>query len=243
MTITISIDGDNKEAVSALLYEYYKKQGYKVRLCRSPNCKQVHELKRFFNLCEHEQALLNAFDASLQYYKHDDSKYDLVIWQGSIISDYLLLDVPDLFVKQVNRFTPKMDCYFYINSNENSIVHDDLPYIKNLTIINGLIDINLQYKTIINQLNESYPHCKWCDHIYKKDRHHYNYCSKTCSRLSREKQNREYVRTYYKKHGRKTSSSGYNDRLGSRALLTQHPQNDFQKEHQAIKNEKKRLRI
>lgn len=242
--IQVSIDGANQEAISALLYEHYKKQGYHVKLIHHPNCKEVHEIKRFFNLCNHEIALLHAFDSSLNSYTMGD--YDIVIWNGSIISDYLELANDtriELFIKQINKFSPKMDTYFYINSPEEIIPTHIFKNIKNWVTINGALDINLQYKAIIDQLNKDYPHCKWCNHIYKKDRHHYNYCSKTCSGLSREKQNREHVRNHYRKHGRKTSSSGYNDRLGSRALLTQHPQNDFEKEHQAIKNEKKRLRI
>ena len=247
MTITISIDGEDNEAIAALIYEYYRKQGYKVRLCRRPDHKPVHEIKRFYNLCNHEIALLHAFDQSLTSYKMWDwDDYDIVVWQGSIITDYIDLvdkDTPRLFVKQINRFTPKMDYYYYIKPAKISLKNNLLDEFKNLIILNSEDDINTLYKTIINHLNKTYPHCKWCNNIYKKDYHHRNYCSKTCSQLSREKQKRDFSYQFYKKYGRNTSSSKYNTNLGSNALLKQHPQENFEKEHETIINEKKRLRI
>ena len=247
MTITISIDGEDNEAIAALIYEYYRKQGYKVRLCRRPDHKPIHEIKRFYNLCNHEIALLHALDQSLTSYKMWDwEDYDIVVWQGSIITDYIDLvdkNTPRLFVKQINRFTPKMDYYYYIEPAKIGLKNNLLDEFKNLIVLNGEDDINTLYKTVINHLNESYPHCKWCNHIYKKDYSHRKYCSKTCSELSREKQNRDNSYKYYRKYGRKTSNAKYNSQIGSYASLTQHPQENFEKEHETILNEKLRLRI
>lgn len=246
MTITISIDGQDNEAIAALIYEYYRKQGYKVRLCRRPDHKPIHEIKRFYNLCNHEIALLHALDQSLTSYKlFDWNDYDIIVWQGSILGDYVNLvdkDTPRLFVKQINRFTPKMDYYYYIKPAKISLKNNLLDEFKNLIILNSEDDINTLYKTIINHLNKTYPHCKWCNNIFKP-KPNQKYCSKTCSKLSREKQNRDKVARFYKKYGRNTTNAKYNTNLGSNALLKQHPQENFEKEHETIINEKRRLKL
>lgn len=246
MTITISIDGTQNEAISALIYEYYKNEGYKVILCQRPNHRPIHEIKRYYNLCNHEIALLHALDQSLTTYKTEDwSEYDIVIWQGSIISDYVELvdeNTPRLFVKQINRFTPKMDYHYYIYDDKHLLKSNIFDEFKNLLALNKEEGINILYKTIINHLNNNYPHCKWCNHIYKKRRNQ-KYCSKQCSILSRQKQKRDFSRGFYRKYGRTSTAAQYNSSLGSNASLTQHRLENFEDEHKAILNEKKRLGI
>lgn len=246
MTITISIDGEDNEAIAALIYEYYRKQGYKVRLCRRPDHKPIHEIKRFYNLCNHEIALLHALDQSLTTYKMMGwSEYDIVVWQGSIIGDYVELvdkNTPRLFVKQINRFTPKMDYYYYIKPATISLTNNLLDEFKNLIVLNGEDDINTLYKTIINHLNKTYPHCKWCNNIYKKNNANQKYCSKTCSKLSREKQNRDNRNKFYKKYKNVLSPHEKNT-LGSNALLKEHAHDNFNIEHNVIKREKHRLQL
>lgn len=245
MTITISIDGQDNEAIAALIYEHYKKQGYTVRLCHRPDHKPIHEIKRFYNLCNHEIALLHAFDQSLTSYKlFDWDDYDIVVWQGSIISDYVELvdeNTPHLFVKRINRFTPKMDYYYYIEDDKHLLKSNILDEFENILILNKEDGINTLYKTIINHLNETYPHCKWCNNIFKPKTNQ-KYCSKTCSQKSRTEKINKNVHKFYKTYGRRTNRT-YNGDLGSNALLKQHPQENFEKEHETILNEKRRLKL
>lgn len=243
MVLHIAVDGLRVEALTALLYEHYKSKKYNVRLCRRPDHKPIHEILRHYNLLNHEKALLYALDESLTYYMEDWSEYDLVFWQGSILEDYLSLNgVSSYWLSQINKFVPKKDLYCYIKEDKSKVLDEPFNILKETLILNDTGNIETNLKELINQINEMFPKCQWCNHIYKKNKNHIKYCSKTCSHLANQKQVRDRVNRYNKLH-RNSNASNYNSNLGSNALLKQHSNNDFHKEHKSIKNEKRRLGI
>lgn len=240
MVLTFSIDGEYSNELTTLLYEYFKSKNYKVRLCRRPDHKPIHTIHRHYNLLNHEKALLNAFDHSLTYYMEDWSKYDIVIWKNSKLHDYITLNDENTslhWLSQINKYIPEMDTYYLINTDLNINIKKQL----NIVEIKEN-DINKIYEQLLDHLHTFNTKCQWCNHIFKKDKYHLKYCSKTCSNLADRKQTLDRVNRYNRRY-RDVKSPHEKNGLGSNALLKQHANPDFDKEHQLIINEKRRQGI
>ena len=245
MVLHIGVDGAETETYSELLYAHFKSKKYKVRLCRRPDHRPVHEIKKYYNLLNHELALLHSFDECLTYYMQDWSEFDVVIWDKTILTDYLNLTSPAVsiyWINQINKFLPKKDYYIYIKQSKKYVSLEALDNIKPLLILNEETDLQDNFNNVINELNKEFPQCQWCNHIYKKDKHHIRYCSKTCSQLANQKQTRDRVNKYNRKY-RNVKSPHEKNALGSNALLKEHPASDFKTEHKRILNEKYRLKL
>lgn len=243
MTLHISIDGVKAEATAALLYEHYKSKNYRVKLINRCGVNELNSIMKDYKLLNHETALVNALNESITYNHGNYADYDIVFWNESILKDYTeLKDVTGYWLKQINNKTPKKDLYCYIKPDENNNRNKTLNYINNTLILNDTGNLTTNYKQLINKINECVPHCHWCNRIYKKTRNE-KYCSETCRKLSREKQNRDNLNRFHKKHGRQASASDYNTNLGSNALLKSKPNKNFKKEELIIKKEKRRLGV
>ena len=242
MTLHISIDGVKAEATAALLYEHYKSKSYRVKLINRCNIKELNSIMKDYKLLNHETALVNALNESITYNHENYDDYDIVFWNESILKDYTeLKDVTGYWLKQINNKTPKKDLYCYITTDENNNQNKPLNYINNTLILNDTGNITTNYKQLLNKINKYFPHCSWCNHIYKKT-YNKKYCSKTCQELAEQKQTRDRVNKFRKLH-KNNNISDYHSNLGSEALLKQHRNNDFTKEHRSIINEKKRLGV
>ena len=243
MVLHISISGKESDHITKKLYEYYKNKNYKTRMVQRLDHKPIHNIIRHYNLLPHEQALIHSLDESLTYHMENWKQYEIVLWSGSILDDYLKLynhqGVTDYWLKQINKFNQKKDLYIYITNDNDTIKNNPANNLQNTLIIKQQDNTDNLFNELIKQINEYFTHCKWCNHIYKK--HDNNlYCSKTCRELAYQKQVRDAVNRFRKKN-RNNNASDYHSNLGSEALLKQHPNEDFTKEHRIILNEKRRL--
>lgn len=242
MTLHIAVDGVDAKEITYALYTYYKSKKYNAGLCKRTGDWFLNYIKRNYDLNNYQTALINALDESITYSLADFTGYDIIFWENSIIADYLTLideDVTRYWINQINNKTPKKDLYCYIKPNNETEKDKSVNYNGNMIILNDTGSMKTNLKELIKQINEYFPQCCWCNHIYKKDKHHIKYCSKTCSQLANQKQVRDRVNKYNKKYKNETPSS-YHANLGSDALLKQHPNTDFEKEHKCIINEKRR---
>lgn len=254
------IDGVGKTTITRKLEEFFQKKKYKVRLCRQPDHKPVHEILRHYNLLNHELALLMAFDRSLTYYMEDWSQYDIVIWDRSILSSYAYNTdeaVTDNYIQSINRFFPEMDLYIVIKHNkildkfdytdrEDVIENYDrliqtYPNTIGIEYIEG--DIEAVFKNTIQAIFDQLPRCQWCGRLYTVNKHNKKYCSDECRKYSRQEQNRNNRNRFYHKY-KDVLAEHEKGSLGSKgSLLHEHPVNDFKREHELIQKEKYRQGI
>ena len=98
-----------------------------------------------------------------------------------------------------------------------------------------------QIKKIINEIEKH--KCPYCGKIFKKDKKHKKYCSKKCQIEAQKDKNTEKTRKHRKKY-KNTLDEKTKKGLGTKgAYLKQHPNSDYEKEHQSIKNEYRRLKL
>lgn len=245
MTLHIAVDGADNGRVVMKLYEHYTSKGYKVTVFNKKECEEIIWDFDTYTLTNHETALLRTLDECLINTNNNLEEYDIVLWINSIITDYLTLTddkVTPYWLKQINKFTVKKDLYCYIKPTKKDIQLNPLHNIKNMIIINDSGDIESNLNNLIVKINEYFPHCHWCNHIYKTSYKQKKYCSETCRKLSLQKQTRDKVNRYNRRY-KKSNCSNYHSNLGSEALLKQHANKDFTKEHKNIMNEKKRLGV
>ena len=244
MTLHIAVDGVNAEEITIGLYDYYQSKNYKTGLCKKDGDWILNYIKKGYTLTNYQTALINAINETITSTKPYLSDYDIIFWENSIITDYLTLtddNVTPYWLKQINKFTVKKDLYCYIKPTKKDIQQTNLHNIKNIIIIGDNGDIESNLNELIIKINKYFPHCQWCNNIYKKIDNH-KYCSKTCKELAYQKKTMDRVNKF-RRMNRNSNLSDYKSNLGSEAVLKQHRNNDFEKEHKSIINEKKRLRV
>lgn len=255
------VDGVGKTTQLEHLQRFFSKKNYKVTIVRQPNNIELIEFMRNNNLTNSELALCMALDRSLTYNMIkpfiEHNAFDLILWDRSILSSYAYNTddtVDNKFITDINKYFPKMDLYIiiessqfldipdYSNKHENTISKYQkleqeneniisIPYIPNKE--------NKVFESIVQTIFENLPRCGWCGKLFEKNNKHRKYCSTKCSDNAREEQNRIHALNFYHKY-----KKGLPGKLGSYgANLHGHRNEDMEKEHQLILNEKKRLNL
>lgn len=238
MTIHIAIDGKDHDKYFLILKDYFRFKNYKVLTINREDVETIQDLTG------NEKYLYNAFYETLQITVNPDiNSYDIVLYNTSMLSDYLTADKSKLFwLRQINNKTIKKDLHLYIKQDNNPIFNERFNYFKHTLIISPTFPIKYVYSLLENQLKDTFERCQWCNHYFKKDKYHLKYCSKTCSQLANQKQTRDRVNRFNRKY-RDVQAPHERNMLGSNALLKSKPNEDFQKEQRIIRNEKRRLGI
>lgn len=257
------VDGVGKTTQLNHLQKFLEKKGYKVTIIRQPNNPELIDFMKNNNLEQHEIALLMAADRSITYNMMkpfiEKKVYDIILWDRSILSSYAYNtddNVDDKFISDINRFFIDMDLYIVIDNDEFLETADYSNYQNTKKIITKyqklveenekIISIpyipnkeNQVFESIVKSIFENLPRCNWCGKLFTKTNNYRKYCSTKCKGYAREEQNRIHALNYYHKY--KEDLPG---KLGSYgANLYGHRNEDMEKEHQLILNEKKRLRL
>lgn len=216
MVLHISVDGANKEFnefILEKLYNHFKnidKHKYNIRKAEIPVCPEVKNILNNYNLCNHEIALLYAFDASLSYYMEDWSQYDIVLWKGSVISSYVYNvdeNTSSTFIKQINKYFPLMNLHIIIEDDDVKLTEDTTKFkriaddYKNTIYISDLNDeLNKNMKKIISTIYQNLPTCNFCGKLFTPTQKHRTYCNYECSKKSKQDQDRENTREWYHRY-------------------------------------------
>lgn len=221
MTLHIAldgIDGTGKSTQVDRLISFFRKKHYKVRKAVQPVNEDVINILSNYKLLPHEIALLMAFDRSFTYYGEKWDKYDLVIWDRSILSSYVYNtdhNTPDFFIKQINRYFPEMDLYIIITHDtilENPDYQNDkkeliTKYAKisetyHNTVTTPYIPDEPEEMTtnITRIIFDNLPRCEWCGRLFTPSQKHKKYCKKKCSSEANKEQCRENNRIYYHRY-------------------------------------------
>lgn len=221
MTLHIAlegIDGTGKSTQTNKLIEFFHKKHYKVRKAIQPVNEEVIGILCKYELLPHEIALLMAFDRSFTYYGENWDKYDIVIWDRSILSSYAYNtdnNTPDFFIKQINRYFPEMDLYIII-TNEVLLENPDYQQNKkelikkyqkisetyNNVVTTPYLEDEIEETTtnIIRLIFDNLPRCEWCGRLFTPSQQHKKYCKKECSKEANMEQCRENNRNYYNRY-------------------------------------------
>lgn len=212
------IDGVGKTTQVNELISFFRKKHYRVRKAIQPVNEEIIHILQNYKLLPHEIALLMAFDRSFTYYGEDWSKYDIVIWDRSILSSYAYNtndNTPDFFIKQINRYFPEMDLYIIITNEE---LLEDPDYQKeNKSLIRKYHEISENYKNtittpylpdekeemttnIIRIIFDKLPRCEWCGRLFTPTQKHKKYCKTKCGEEANREQCRENNRNYYHRY-------------------------------------------
>lgn len=221
MTLHIAlegIDGVGKSTQVDRLLDFFKNKEYCVRKAVQPVNVEIIQILKNYQLLPHEIALLMAFDRSFSFYGEDWSKYDLVIWDRSILSSYAYntdKNTPQTFIKQINKYFPQMDLYIiitnkelledadYQTTNKNIIrKYNELAETYPNTITTPYIKNNPEEMTrnIIRIIFDKLPTCQWCGRLFTPTQKHKKYCTSRCSDESFLDQCRENNRNYYNRY-------------------------------------------
>lgn len=195
MTLFIAINGEYNKKLMEHLFKFYNEKQYKITIIEEQGNDEANYILNNTNLLIHQKLQLTAYNRSKTYYNNNYENYQLVIFTGSIIDDYTLIqdtDIPTTYVKKLNSYQPVYDLYITIgecNVNLNKqynhkIIPNDSDVFENLV------------KTIFDNL----PRCNWCGKLFKPNKTNYKYCSKKCSKYSLEEQMRINNRNYYHKY-------------------------------------------
>ena len=267
MTLHIALeglDGVGKTTQLEHLKRFFTKKDYEVTICKQPNNDQLIDIMKTHTLTNYQLALLMAADRSMTYEMMKSLKndyglgYDIIFWDRSILSSYAYntdIDVPTKFITDINKYFPEMDLYIVIENDEfletpdySKKYNDDvaLKYQKLIQGNENIISVpyvkdhpNKVFESIVQTIYDFFPRCNWCGHVFKKTTEHRTYCRKKCSDNAREEQNRINALAHYHRYKEDKAP-----KLGSYgANLHSHRNKDYEKEHELIKNEKRRLKI
>lgn len=200
MVLHIAIDGAESEFKTSLIKELYNHltkhdKKYKVAYIELPKNEEILNLLGNYNLMNHEIALLMATDYSIEYYNNDFHEYDFVIWQRTIITNYVYNtdeNTPRTFIKQINKYSPIMDLTLIIDNTSNS------KYLQYCNPKNKIIPVT-NLEEIIQTFDKYLPKCNWCGRYFRPTQQHRKYCSQYCSEEALKEQYRINNREYYRK--------------------------------------------
>lgn len=204
--------------------------------------------------------MLNAIDTSLTWNWENLEKYDIVLWDGSILSSqayYTDGEVKHSFIKQINKFNPKMDLIIVIRHYEymqeqdfiNRVQYDLIQKFDKLIKDNHNVykidyiqdEPDMMFDEIVKLIFQVLPTCKWCGKLFTKSIVNKKYCCQTCKDYAKEEQNRDNFRNYYHRY-KDTMSESKKGSLGSKgANLHGCANSDPNVELKLINNEKRRL--
>ena len=247
------VDGVGKTTHAIRLAKFFHKKNYRVAYLNQPSQEPILYILQEYQLSNDQIALLMAVDRSMTYYENDFKDLDIVIWDRSILSSYAYNTdekVNDDFIKNINKYFPKMDLYIVIETAEILDKQDytDTPCIiekyhrlveenDNVVSVNYIENsIDEVFESIVKKCFEHLPKCNWCGRIFTKSTKNKKYCSPKCRKYAREEQNRENNRNYYNRY-KDTLTERTKNQLGSRgANLHAKADKDFEKEKIKVKN-------
>lgn len=263
MTLHIAVDGIKglgKSTQIQKLKDFLTRKHYTVKTITIPSNKIITDILNDYNLTISEKAMLEALDFSLTCNWENLDNYDIVLWDGSILSSYAYYtdgEVKSSFIKQINRFNLEMDLIIVIRHFEYSQEQDFKNRVQYDLIqrFDNLIDHHpntykidyipdepdLMFNSLVKLVFDALPTCKWCGRLFTKSIANKKYCSKKCKDFAKEEQNRDNFRTYYHRY-KDTMSEAKKGALGSRgANLHGRANSDPEVEAMLISNEKRRL--
>ena len=267
MTLHIAIDGidgTGKTTMTEKLADFLKHKNYKVRTAVQPVCPEIITILQNYNLTNHEQALLFAFDRSLTDYGENWDEYDLVIWDRSILSSIAYNtdnNTPLKYIKQINKYFPEMDLYLVIQPTSEDITetpdYNDTPldlilekYDYIISNYKNTVKVPYQpgepeamFQDIVEILFEELPRCNWCGRFFTPTKHYKKYCKDECRKYGLQEQRRVNNSNYYYRY-RDVMTEKQKGGLGSKnANLHGKADPNPLKELQKIRNAKRALGI
>lgn len=243
MTLHIALDcteHSQKSTQVKFLQEFFTKKSYRVKTVTQPQDKIITYMLNNYNLTLSEISLLMAADRSLSWSNNDFTDYDIIIWNGCVLTNLTDDNVRPSFIKCINKFFPVMDLYVLINPDENSeVLASNYPNVFSLQSVGEKPEI--VFKNVLEIIFENLPTCRWCGRLFTKTISNKKYCSDKCKHYAKEEQNRENFRNYYHKY-KDTMDETKKGALGSRgANLHAHANSNHEVEYRLINNEKRRL--
>lgn len=263
MTLHIALDGVNgvgKTTMVEKLKEFLSNKSYSVKTVTSPNINPILAILKDYTLTISEKALISALDRSITFNTENLEDFDIVIWDGSVLSSYARYTdkiVKPSFIRTINKFTPEMDLIIVISHYEylqeqdfqNRVQYDLIQKFdklieeySNVHSINYLPDDpDGMLENIIKTIFRELPTCRWCGKLFSKSAHNKKYCCKDCKAYAKEEQNRDNFRNYYNRY-KDTMSESKKGALGSKgANLHGRANKDPEVEARLISNEIRRL--
>lgn len=252
MTLHIAldgIDGNGKATMIKKLNEFFTKKSYNVKTLLPVQDKTILSILTSHNLTLSEIALLLAVDRSLTLNHKDLGQYDIVLWEGSILSSYVYNTdetVKASFIRSINGYFPEMNIYIVIRKDGNSkeiqkfdVLIDGYKNVHKVDYILG--DPSKVFEEIVDIIFTELPTCKWCGRLFTKTASNKKYCSDKCKSFAKEEQNRNNFRNYYNRY-KDTMSESKKGALGSKgANLHERANTNPEVELKLINNEKRRL--
>ena len=192
MVLYIGINGQENETYAKKLCKFFMKKQYKTRLVLTPTIFDTKYILDNPNLTSHQKILLLAFDRSFEYYNTNWENYDIVIWNNSIIHDYLEYN-NTIFTRQCNKYFPQMDLNIVIGNYDVTGFKEKVVQIPNTTP-------DKTFNNIVQTCFDNLPKCNWCPRLFKPNKKLKKYCSEKCREASLEEQYRINNRRYYHRY-------------------------------------------
>lgn len=232
MVLHIALNGKDKQLNNKIiqhLQEFYKKKQYKIT-----TIKEQPKMDNQYTL--NQQLLLKSFHRNKTYQQKKWNKYQLILWNGSIIDDYQQTEntkIPYNYVTKINKYNHIHDIYITIGEPAKKIPrkynHHNIPNNDKL------------FEEIVKTIFDNLPRCQWCGKLFKPNKNNYKYCTKKCSKYSLEEQLRINNRNYYHRY-KDVMTERQKGGLGSKnANLHGTPDTDPLRELEKVRNAKRAL--
>lgn len=262
------IDDLNRGRLCIKLRDFMKKKHYKTVLQNQPGLIETMEIIDVYDLSNYEMSLLSAFDRSYIWNSEDWENYDLIIWNGTILKNYVENtdnNVTRTFIRNINKNNPDCDLYIILQPNINNLPknYQSTPafkYFKQYKNIEKtykntvLVEYNPKnpdstFTDIVKAVFDNLPRCNWCGRLFKPNKQFKKYCQEKCSNESLTEQYRRNNREYYERHKHEMTerqkgalgTKGANLHGTNKNLRSENP--DFIKELYTVRNAKRALRL
>lgn len=214
------IKGTGKTLMAKKLVNFLENKNYKVYMPVHSISNKFNDLLKNYELTNYEKALITAFIRSLSLDNHLLEKYDIIVWDNSILSSLVYhtdKKTPKNFIKQINKYFPEMDLYIIIQPNNDSeyvideINQNTLQLLKKYDNLiknhKNAVKINYipnneekMFKEVINQIYKELPRCNWCGRFFTPTKHYKKYCKDECRKFGLQEQRRINNSNYYYKY-------------------------------------------